>query len=289
MDNSNAGTPASGSPADENDSRGAAVSESDTVLTEIWNSLGSEPKRNGVTPHQERIRALIENTDDYHELHRKLQEEVAFFKAEIPKLDSRPEIEAFREVFDMERAQYAAERELENPEPFYEDTVIEFDVPSGFLVIRDSLHPIFTPFVVGRMRQGLELHQMAVNYAADFNVASASVGNSCPDIVQKEDGSYVVVSPEFDDENESSIYKADETPLLTVDTSSWSVEICDYQHWLDHGGAILHSAVDGLLEVTPGRYRWVAKCHKDGWSHYDFPRAEFATLTLIEPLSSERS
>ena len=285
MDNSNAETPASDSPADENDYRRSAAFQAAEFLTKMWNS--GESRVTVPTPHQDRVYALIENTDDYHELHRKLEEEVAFFKAEIPKVDSRPELEALREVFDMERACYHAERELENPEPFYEDTVIEFDVPSGFLVIRDSLNPIFTPLVVGRMRQGLELHQMALNYAADCQVASASVGNSCPDIVQKKDGSYLVVSPEFDEENDCSIYKADETPLLTVDTSSWSVEICDYQHWLDHGGAILHSATDGLLEVTPGRYRWVAQCHKDGWSHYDFPRAEFAALTLIEPTSPE--
>lgn len=283
--NNHAETPASDSPADENDSRGSAAFQAAEILTKLWNS--GESRTTVPRPHQERIRALIDNTEHYHELHRKLEEEVTFFKGEIPKLDARPELEALREVFDMERAQYAAERELENPEPFYEDTVIEFDVPSGFLVIMDSLTPTFTPTVVGRMRQGVELHEMALNYAAEHKVVSASVGNSCPEIVQKKDGSYLVVSPEFDEENDSSIYEDGETPVFHVVTDSWSVEICDYQHWLDHGGAILHSATDGLLEVTPGRYRWVAQCHKDGWSHYNFDRAEFATLTLIESISPE--
>lgn len=283
--NNHAGTPASDSPADENDSRGSAAFQAAEILTKMWNS--GESRTTVPRPHQERIRTLIENTEDYHELHQKLEEEVAFFKSEIPKLDARPELEALREVFDMERACYHAERELSKPESFYEDTIIEIDVPSGFLVIRDSLSPVFTPTAVGRMRHGVELHQMALQYAVEYKVASASIGNSCPDFVQKEDGGYLVVSPEYFEEFDEFVYEDGETPLLRVNTSSWSVEICDYQHWLDHGGAILHTAADGLLEVIPGRYRWVAKCHKDGWSHYDFLRAEFATLTLIEPTSPE--
>lgn len=257
-------------------------------LNQIWNSAAvtaAEPSSSRA--HRDRIQKIIDETSDWHELQRILKEEVASFEVEIPKIDKLPGIEAYRETSDMMKAQWAAEDELNKPEPFYGNTVIEINVPSGFLVIRDSLAPLLAPTAVGSMRRGLETHQMALNYAADHNVASASVGNSDPAIVQKDDGSYLVVSPEYSEEKGGYVYKDDETRIFSVDTGSWSVEISDYQNWLDQGGEILDLDGEDILAVEPGRYRWVAQCHRSDWYYGSFCRAEFATLTLIDPTDSE--
>ena len=272
---------------EDNSNLKEAVSQ---ILKALKEPFDAEAAAKIPTPHQDRIKALIAEAEEiggiesYHDLRRKLESERSFFEVEAPRLRATRLIEDLGESIDMDNAKLAIWYELDKPEPFYGDTVIEIDVPSGYLVIRDALTPVFTPAAVGSMRQGLETHQAAMDYAEDCNVASAFVGNSCPQIVQRKDGSYLVVSPEQREDGDfGNIYEDGEERIFSVITDSWSVELSDYGNWLDHGGKRLDEFSPDLLPVPPGRYRWVASCHKTGWSHYDFPRAEFATLTLIEP------
>lgn len=246
------------------------------------------PSRPRVTVEQDRITALIESGTEYHALRTQFKAELEAFTTRIAENDAltgaEDTIEKFRETLDMNKASYLIERELLRPEPFYGETILEIEVPSGKLVMSDSLGPVFYPEAVGDFNYGRGRHDTTLKYAKDFNVASAFVGNSCPTIVRQADGSYLVVSLEVDDEYER-IHKDGEQEVAHVVTDSWSVELTDYQNWLDNGGQELtEGASHGytVLNVAPGKYRWTVKSHADGWSHYDFPRAEFATLELIE-------
>lgn len=256
--------------------------------TEYKNSKEDGP----YTKEQERIQGLIDSDQEYHAKREMLIAEKASLKARVKFNDELPDskhtMETFREAFDMDKAAYLISSFLFKPEPFYGETVIELDVPSGKLVIADSLYPIFVPAAIGDYNYGRGQHDTALGYAEECKVASAAVGNSCPSLVQKEDGSYLLVSfndDDEDEENEKSNYEDDEKCVATVITDSWSVELTDYQNWRDNGGEKIKVGShhgNTVIKVTKGKYRWTVKSHADGWSHYDFNRAEFATLELIE-------
>jgi hypothetical protein len=241
-----------------------------------------------LTMEQDRIKAILETEQDYSVLRNRLESELASFKVRIAANDAltgaEDTVDKLRETFDMQSASLNIEMELRKPEPFYGETILEIEVPSGKLVIADSLTPVLTPEAVGDFNYGRGQHDTTLKYAKDYHVASAFVGNSCPKIVQQTDGIYLVVSLDVDEKDED-IYENGETEITTVITDSWSVELTDYQNWLNHGGQELadgYSHVYDVINVVKGKYRWTVKSHADGWSHYDFPRAEFATLELIE-------
>lgn len=249
--------------------------------------LGGEDKRPTIA--QDHVRSIVNSGKDYASIQAELEAEreslidrIAYNNTLTGEKDT---LEVLQNTFDMMKATSMIELELLKPEPFYGETILEIDVPSGKLVVADSLGPVFYPESVSSINYGRGQHEMALKYAEDYNVASACVGNSCPTITQQTDGSYMVVSLELNEEEDDVIFEDGEKKVAHVVTDSWSVELTDYQNWLDNGGEELTEGARHrytLLSVTPGKYRWTAKCHADGWDYYDFPRAEFATLELVE-------
>lgn len=249
--------------------------------------LSSRPERPTVA--QDRVKEIINSDVEYSVKRAELEAVHESFLERIAYNDSltgeEATLENLQETLDMAKAVSTIGLELMKPEPFYGETVLEIDVPSGKLVIADSLGPVFYPEMVTSINYGRGKHEMAIKYAQDYKVASACVGNSCPSITQRADGSYVVVSLERNEKANDVIFEEGETRVAHVVTDSWSVEITDYQNWLDNGGDELTEGARHrytLLSVTPGKYRWTVKSHADGWDYYEFPRAEFATLELVE-------
>lgn len=248
--------------------------------------LGGKDKRPTVA--QDYVRSIVASGQDYAVIHAELETEreslidrIAYNNSLKGEADT---LEVLQETFDMMKALSIIELELLKPEPFYGETVLEIDVPSGKIVIADSLGPVFYPESVSSINYGRGQHEMALKYAQDYNVASACIGNSSPTITQRADGSYVVVSLDLDEEDKP-VFEEGETKVAHVVTDSWSVEITDYQNWLDNGGEELIEGAHHrytMISVTPGKYRWTVKSHADGWDYYEFPRAEFATLELVE-------
>jgi hypothetical protein len=248
--------------------------------------LGGEDKRPTVA--QDHVRSIVNSGKEYAVIRSELEAERESLTDRIAYNDSltgeADTLEVLQNTFDMMKATSLIELELLKPEPFYGETILEIDVPSGKLVIADSLGPVFYPESVSSINYGRGQHEMALKYAEDYNVASACVGNSCPTITQQTAGSYMVVSLDLDEEDNPA-FENGEKEVAHVVTDSWSVELTDYQNWLDNGGEELPEGASHrytLLSVTPGKYRWTVKCHAEGWDHADFDRAEFATLELVE-------
>ena len=248
--------------------------------------LGGKDKRPTVA--QDYVRSIVASGQDYAVIHAELETERESLIDRIAHNNNltgeEDTLEVLQNTFDMMKATSMIELELLKPEPFYGETVLEIDVPSGKLVIADSLGPVFYPESVSSINYGRGQHEMALKYAEDYNVASACVGNSCPTITQQADGSYMVVSLDLD-KDDNPAFENGEKEVAYVITDSWSVELTDYQNWLDNGGDELPEGASHrytLLSVTPGKYRWTVKSHADGWDYSDFHRAEFATLELVE-------
>lgn len=259
----------------------------DDIMASFRTPSAEEKRPVRLAVEQDRIKALIENTENYTTLQALLRYELQDLTLRIEYNDNltgdEDTLDRLRETFDLSNARLLVEQQLMRPEPFYGETVLEIEVPSGKLVIADSLGPVFYPEAVGDINYGRARHETTLRYAKDYKVASAFVGNSCPSIVQQADGSYLVVSLDLDEKDDYR-YENGEKKVGAVVTDSWSVELTDYQNWLAHGGQELaDDASHGytVLNVTPGTYRWTIKSHADGWSHYNYPRAEFAVLELI--------
>lgn len=259
------------------------------LLTSFRDGTDLTPKQARPTVEQDRIQEIINSGQEYSVIHATLKKERESLRERIAYNDSlsgdEDTLDRLQETFDMLRAFSAIELELMKPEPFNGETVLEIDVPTGKLVIADSLEPVFIPAAVGNINYGRGQHETTLQYAKDYKVASAFVGNSCPTVVQQANGDYLVVSVEFDEEKNDVIFENGEQEVAHVVTDSWSVELTDYQNWLDQGGEELNDGASHrytVLAVAPGKYRWTVKSHADGWDYYEFPRAEFATLELIE-------
>lgn len=243
---------------------------------------------NRPTVAQDQVRSIINSGKEYVVIRAELEAARESFLDRIAYNDSLtgPEatLESLQETFDMMKAVSAIELELLKPEPFYGETVVEINIPSGKVVIADSLYPVFCAESTVSINYARGKHETALKFAEDCNVALAFVGNSCPTITQQEDGSYVVVCLELDEEDDV-IFENGEKEVAHVVTDTWSVEITDYQNWINNGGEDLpDDASHGytVLNVIPGKYRWTAKSHSEDWDYYEFPRAEFAKLELVE-------
>lgn len=173
-------------------------------------------------------------------------------------------------------------------EPFTGTTVVEIVIPSGKLIASDDL------------RQGiLDLEpQQSINYGAgcdayarlfsQYNVAYASVGNSCPRITRNSDGLIQVMSPYWSAKT-GAIFEEDEEVVAVICTDRWATMITDYDFWLAMGGKTaeeankeFNSETFFLIDVTPGKYRWTVYAHSDGFDRDVTDRVVFAKLELIE-------
>jgi hypothetical protein len=168
--------------------------------------------------------------------------------------------------------------------PFTENTVVELTVPSGQLIVSDSLRgtKYFDVEPPLSINYGLGTHAWALEYAAKCNLGYAFVGNTSPSIVKHEDGHLEVVSLDWDAKDVH-----DENVVAGICTDLWATMITDYQNWLDNGGRdITEEGANKygsytLIDVEPGKYQWIVYSHKDGFDTWDEERITYAELTRI--------
>ena len=184
------------------------------------------------------------------------------------------------------------------PEDFYADqpeftgnTVLEVTVPSGKLIVADSLCRLdyFNVEPPASISSGAGLDAWARLFASETNAAYAFVGNTCPRVVRQPDGALEVISTAWD-EAEEPMLNDGETSVAAICTDMWATMLTDYQHWLDHGGQDISTVnqrysieVYTLIDVAPGKYRWTVYSHADGFDVHAEGRVAFARLELIEP------
>lgn len=172
-------------------------------------------------------------------------------------------------------------------EPFLQNTSLTIEVPSGSVVVNDDLRhvPHFDVKSPSSINYGAGMDDWARLYARSRSVAYAFVGNTCPRMVRRPDGSLIIVSLDYDEDTEDPILELGEEIVASITTDLWAVMLVDAQLWTTHGGTLPGTSDNGpaLVDVTPGTYQWTVFSHHD---HFDMDvdgRIVYAELTLIDP------
>jgi hypothetical protein len=177
--------------------------------------------------------------------------------------------------------------------PFVGTTVTEIAVLSGRLIASDDLRldsaPYFHISPPSSINYGAGLDEWTRLYAERAQTAYAFVGNTCPRITGRADGSLVVVSPGFDQETEAPVLIDDENVVANICTDHWAVMLADYDHWLSRGGPAAEIANEpyrlqkfSVIDVTPGLYRWTVFSNDDTFELDGEGRVEYARLELVQ-------
>lgn len=170
--------------------------------------------------------------------------------------------------------------------------VTEIDVPSGKLIVADNLgrvaHFSIDPPMSINTASGTDAWAQLL--ARQANTAYAYVGNSCPSVIRTADGALEVINFEWDEETGTRKINEGEEKVAWICTDLWATMATDYQHWLDHGGPDIGVAnepyslqVFTVIDVAPGRYRWIAYSHLDSFDMDAEGRITYARLERIEP------
>lgn len=179
------------------------------------------------------------------------------------------------------------------PDPFTGTTVIEIDVPSGQLIASDDLRsvPHFDIDTAQSINYGAGLDAWTRDFADRAQVAQAFVGNTCPRVTRRQDGTLVVVSPEYDEETDQPRLLDGEVTVASICTDLWSTMLTDYEHWRAQGGpevAVANApyALDkfSLIDVEPGLYRWTVFSNDDSFDIDRAGRVEYARLERVDAL-----
>ncbi|WP_114906841.1 hypothetical protein [Ornithinimicrobium murale] len=143
------------------------------------------------------------------------------------------------------------------------ESVVHLDVPSGRIIINDSLWPVYDvglPFAPSyNAAAGQVLHNEAM---AKIGCAFGQVGNSSPSLVRIAPGRYVIAS--FDPDagpGEEGHLGGDVEVLATVCTDLWAYSVADYADYLakaaGHSPAELERQSGAtVVDVEPGTYRF---------------------------------
>lgn len=165
---------------------------------------------------------------------------------------------------------------------------VRIDVPSGQLIINDSLRDVYTDLddlVDKRASYNSKLGQkQAIEHYATQGCAYGPVGNSSPSFYLTGNDEYKIVSPGYDDDDEliTPAY-ADGNELASIDTCLWAYSIADYGDFKAKGGfetmrrgyfGELQTEADvAIVDVTPGTYEFTyyggAARFDDHWSPSD--------------------
>lgn len=176
------------------------------------------------------------------------------------------------------------------PEPFHGTTVVEIPVPSGRLIATDNLRraPYFDVKPRQSINYGAGLDLWTRDYAEQKQVAQVFVGNSCPSVMRRRDGSLSVVSPAWDEGDDKPALEDGEVVVAGICTDLWSTMMVDYESWLKHGGEDISTVNDKfavqvftVIDVEPGLYRWTTFSADDDFDIHAMGRIVYATLERI--------
>lgn len=163
------------------------------------------------------------------------------------------------------------EVQVTTPECAYPEGIITeilLNVPSGKIIVTDDLRPVYdgfddSEFVSYNTLRGQA--QVIEAYAA-AGCAYGPVGNSCPGLYKTGDDTYVIASPEYDDDIKAVLPEGWEL-LAGIVTDLWAYSIADYQDWLSEGGNPAELGWTAtVVDIPPGSYRFT---HHTGERSFD--------------------
>lgn len=159
-------------------------------------------------------------------------------------------------------------------------TEITLDVPSGRLVVADSLRSVYDWDDAEITDYNTTLGQaQAIEVMAGIGCAYGPVGNTCPGLWATGPDNYIIARPSDDD----SPSAAQGTCLASICTDLWAYSIADFEHWLSRGGDPdeVGSTVS-VVSVTPGTYRFTHHSGERGFDSDSDAPVIFAHIERVE-------
>lgn len=149
-------------------------------------------------------------------------------------------------------------------------TKIVLRVPSGKIVVDDDLRPLYDGFNDHFASYNTDLGQSQVIKAfAEQGCAFGPVGNSCPGLYRTGEGTYVLASGVYDDEDDNEGLPDGWELLASVCTDLWAYSIVDYDDWEAKGGKSTdHWGGAGIVEIPAGEYEFTHHTGEQGFNHW---------------------
>ncbi|MFB6881428.1 hypothetical protein ACFCY8_11385 [Streptomyces noursei] len=173
--------------------------------------------------------------------------------------------------------------EVVDPCPYPEGitTTITLDVPSGKLLVSDSLRPVYNWDSNAVADYNTVLGQaQAVEAMAAIGCAFGPVGNSCPGLYRTGPDSYIIASPRRDENDNPSL--PEDACLASICTDLWAYSLADYEHWQARGGDPDKLGwTDTVVDVPPGTYRFTHHSGERGFDHDSLETVIFAHIECV--------
>ncbi|MFD9690379.1 hypothetical protein ACFXPX_36685 [Kitasatospora sp. NPDC059146] len=161
-------------------------------------------------------------------------------------------------------------------------TVITLEVPSGKMVVRDNLSPVYDFDVDSQVRASYYSalgKAQAIEALAAIGCAYGPVGNSCPGLYRTGPDRYIIAGSALDEDGDA-VDLPGEVCLTTVCTDVWAYSIADHDHWRSRGGDPARQRV-AVVEVPPGTYRFTHHSGERGFDQHSEERVIFAHVERI--------
>jgi hypothetical protein len=158
-------------------------------------------------------------------------------------------------------------------------TEITLAVPSGKIVVADSLSPLYhwDRDEVGDYNSTAG-QAKAIRAMEAAGCAYGPVGNSCPGLYRTGPDSYTIARPGWDDDYEE--LPAEGERLAGICTNSWGYSIADLDDFLQRGGDVDGFDAD-VVEVSPGVYRFTHLTGQADFDHYAAGPLVFARVQRV--------
>lgn len=158
-------------------------------------------------------------------------------------------------------------------------TTITIFVPSGKLLVSDSLHPVFQWEDADPMSYDSTLGKaQATSQMAAAGCAFGPADNCGLGLYRTGPDTYIIASPRLDEDDEPSLPESDR--LARICTDVWAYSCADFELWKSRGGdpATLGWS-DTVVDVPPGEYRFV---HHSGERGFDRDSAGTVVFAHVE-------
>ncbi|MFI5986825.1 hypothetical protein ACIBEA_38935 [Streptomyces sp. NPDC051555] len=162
--------------------------------------------------------------------------------------------------------------EVEEPCPDADGitTTVTIEVPSGKLLVSDSLRSVFSidhdAFTSLDSARG---QAQVIEAMAALGCAFGPATNCDLGLFRTGPDTYIMARPEWDEDDTPSL--ADSSRMASVCTDLWAYSCADFEHWQARGGdpADLDWS-DTVVDVAPGTYRFVQHSGERGFD-FDGP------------------
>lgn len=160
-------------------------------------------------------------------------------------------------------------------------TTIRLEVPSGKIIVTDDLRPVYNGFSDSFASYNTAMGQaQVVEEFARQGCAFGPVGNSCPTLYRTGDGTYVIASPDYDEDTNEPVLPDGWEPVTWICTDLWAYSIADYDDWASKGGAV-GDWNDRVIDIPAGTYEFTHHAMEKGFDGYAEGTVVYADIRKI--------